>query len=464
MRVCNWSATNGIFKCLQFIKIKPYNNVPCKGALLMQSDHTAEASKVSVLFSLADRPGGLEEVLLVFKKQQISLTHIESRPSKSAPNQYDFMAEFLTTSGDTVDRLQGALASSVDRFQVVSTHPHLTRTEVPWFPRRMADLDSFAAKTLEYGGELSADHPGFTDDVYRARRAEITAIASTYRSGREIPRIAYTEQENSTWRAVYTQLKHLYPTHACREHQHVFPLLEQNCGYGPDAIPQLEDVSQFLRECTGFTLRPVMGLLSSRDFLNGLAFRVFHSTQYIRHHSKPFYTPEPDVCHELLGHVPLFADRAFASFSQEIGLCSLGASDADIDKLATIYWFTIEFGLCRQDGQLRAYGAGLLSSFGELEYCLSGQPETHPFECAKTSVQSYPITQFQPLYFVADSFHDAQARVRQYSATLKRPFVVRYDPYTQTIDVLNSNTKVHSVLVGIRTDLEKLIESLQVAG
>lgn len=331
---------------------------------------------------------------------------------------------------------------------------------MPWFPRRMRDLDGFAEKTLEYGSELSADHPGFTDPEYRKRRAQITEIARTYRTGHPIPRIEYTEQEIQTWRTVYEKLYNMYPTHACREHQYVFPLLIQNCGYGPNQIPQLQDVSDFLRDCTGFTLRPVMGLLSSRDFLNGLAFRVFHSTQYIRHHSQPFYTPEPDVCHELLGHVPLFADPDFAAFSQEIGLCSLGAADEDIKKLATIYWFTVEFGMCRQNGKLRAYGAGILSSFGELEYCLTDTPRLEPFEPAQAALTEYPITSYQPVYFVAESFRAAQEKVREFATKLQRPFSMRYNSYTQTIEVLDNKEKICRLAVSMKHDMETMVDAL----
>jgi phenylalanine-4-hydroxylase len=207
-------------------------------------------------------------------------------------------------------------------------------------------------------------------------------------------------------------------------------------------VPQVRDVSRFLEGRTGFRLRPVAGLLGSRDFLNGLAFRVFFCTQYLRHHSVPFYTPEPDLCHELIGHAPMFADAAFADLSQEIGLASLGASDTEIERLARCYWFSVEFGLLREGGGLKAYGAGLLSSFGELEYACSPtrpaggvteRPELRPWDPAAAAAQEFPITRYQPVYFVADSLQQAKRRMQDFCRTLARPFYARCNPVTESV-------------------------------
>ncbi|CAG8555836.1 3083_t:CDS:10 [Ambispora leptoticha] len=432
----NVNAIPALHKCGPQVGITPFRN--------------------TLLFSITDRVGALDECLAAIKSLNISLKRIESRPSKTPEWDYEFFIDFDAESREQLTNVVSELQKIARHVQIISSiDSEATEKYVPWFPRKKADLDTFAEKVLEMGEELTSDHPGAKDPVYRARRAEITRIAKTHRHGQPIPRIEYTKEEVETWATVFRNLAKLFPTHACREHQYVFPLLVENCRYREDNIPQLEDISRFLKDCTGFTLRPVMGLLTSRDFLNGLAFRVFHSTQYIRHHSKPLYTPEPDICHELLGHAN------FADFSQEIGLASLGASDSDIEKLATIYWFTVEFGLCRQDGEIRAYGAGLLSSFGELEYALTDKPEKKPFEPSKTAVQKYIVTEYQPLYFVAESFKDAQQKVRDYAKTLTRPFSVRYNPYTESVEVLDDKVKILRFAQNIKSDFQNLLDSLE---
>lgn len=280
-------------------------------------------------------------------------------------------------------------------------------------PKSINDLQ-ISQTTLEYGAELQADHPGFNDTVYRARRRSIVQLSYDYRPGQPLPSVDYLDVENETWKTIVEKLSALFPTHACRQFNEMWKQLE----FRSDKIPQLAEVSARLQKATGWTLRPVAGLLSSRDFLAGLAFRVFHSTQYIRHHSMPLYTPEPDVCHELLGHAPMLADPEFALLSEKIGQASLGATDEDIDKLATVYWFSVEFGLVREGASVRAYGAGLLSSYGELQHSLSGAPEYRAFDPFEICKQPYPITQYQPILYVADSFAQATHDMEKFASSL----------------------------------------------
>jgi phenylalanine-4-hydroxylase len=127
----------------------------------------------------------------------------------------------------------------------------------------------------------------------------LTEKAKQHAWNQPIPTIDYTPAELNVWATVWDKMEGLWDRYACKEYMHSMKLMQEHAGYSRDQIPQQQDISEFLMKRTGFRLRPVAGLLSSRDFLNGLAFRVFFSTQYIRHHSRPLYTPEPDICHEV---------------------------------------------------------------------------------------------------------------------------------------------------------------------
>lgn len=393
---------------------------------------SAVDARISLLLELEDRPGALGRVLERFSRHGINLTHIESRPARNG--RFDFFVDCEARRGDPA--LQALL-------QVLEEETCglllLDEQEVPWFPRRIDELDRVANHVLEAGADLDADHPGFHDVSYRARREQIDALARAHRHGESLPRVHYDREEVATWGEVVEALRSSHARHACGEYRRALDELARECGLATDRIPQLAEVSDFLRARTGFRLRPVAGLLGPRDFLAGLAFRVFFSTQYVRHHSRPLYTPEPDVCHELIGHAPMFADPAFADLSQEIGLASLGASNGEVERLARCYWFSVEFGLVRDErGALKAYGAGLLSSAGELEWACAPEaegegPEYRPWVPSEASEQDYPVTCYQPLYFVADGLQEAKARMRRHCERLPRPFHARYNPVTESI-------------------------------
>ena len=385
--------------------------------------------QTSLLIELrGDRPGALEAALKPFARHGVSLTHIESRPRRAET--FDFYVDCVGESGDTAMKAIVSELRDIAVAVVVLDHKN-----VAWFPRHAGELDHIANNTLEAGDALHADHPGFADRAYRTRRAVVDRLARDYRHGGEFPVVRYTASENATWHVVYERLATLRRRYACVEYRRALVDLERHCAFGSERVPQGRDVSAFLESRSGFRLRPVAGLLSARDFLAGLAFRVFFSTQYIRHGSRPFYTPEPDICHELIGHAPMFADAAFAELSQEIGLASLGATDEDIERLSRCYWHSVEFGLLLEGGELKAYGAGLLSSFGELEHaCATTSDATFvAWDPAVAALQEYPVTEYQPVYFVAESLQDAKIRMRGFCESLPRPFYARYHPATESV-------------------------------
>ncbi len=246
---------------------------------------------------------------------------------------------------------------------------------------------------------LPEDHPGFSDQDYRRRRAAIAEGCASYVPGGPIPDVHYTAEEDEVWRIVSTELAAKHRRYACAAYLDAADRLDLRSR----RVPQLSEVDERLNALTGFRLRPVSGLVPTRQFYGALAERVFHSTQYIRHHSVPFYTPEPDIVHEIVGHANMLAGEGFADLYVLAGEASLRArSDESHEFFSKVFWFTLEFGVVYESGDLRAYGAGLLSSYGEIE--VFREAEIRPFDIAAMGALDYDITRYQPVLYAAESF------------------------------------------------------------
>jgi phenylalanine-4-hydroxylase len=257
--------------------------------------------------------------------------------------------------------------------------------------------------------KLDPDHPGFKDPDYRQRRNHIAEIALSYVPGAPIPSAPYTEQEHMVWRTIWEALGPAHQKHACAEYLGCV----QKLSFDTDRIPQLAEVSRKIEATSGFRLEPVAGLVEPRVFLESLANGVFLCTQYIRHHSTPLYTPEPDVAHEIIGHALTLASPRFAEINRLFGEAVKRTTDPqELDRLARVYWFTIEFGVLREDGEVKAYGTGLLSSAGELEEM--HKAELRPLDLVGASSHNYDPTHYQSVLFCADSFIELYRSLREF--------------------------------------------------
>ena len=257
--------------------------------------------------------------------------------------------------------------------------------------------------------DLDPDHPGFRDPEYRARRNAIADIAMSYRPGQRIPQAPYTELEHDVWQTIWDALGPAHREHACAEYLDCLARLD----FDTDRIPQLDEVSRKVEALSGFRLEPVAGLVEPRIFLESLARGVFLCTQYIRHHSTPLYTPEPDVAHEIIGHAVTLASKRLAEINRMFGeAVRRTRSDDELDRLARVYWFTIEFGVLRENGQIKAYGTGLLSSAGELAEM--HKAELLPLNLEVAANHVYDPTHYQAMLFCADSFDAMYEQLREF--------------------------------------------------
>lgn len=266
----------------------------------------------------------------------------------------------------------------------------------------MAEPQLYTPVRLDDGGHvdvmLGHDHPGFSDPAYRARRNSLAALALGWQRGQPVPEPVYTEVEDDVWQQVTRELEPLHARHACRAYLEG----KEELGLPRERVPQLREVTARLRPATGFTYLPVAGLAPLRDFYGAFAGSVFYSTQYLRHPSMPLYTPEPDIVHEVIGHANQLAHPAFAALYRLAGE-AVGRTQTEeaLRFLSRVFWFTVEFGVVEEEGDLKAYGAGILSSCGET--AAYGSAEIRPIDFAAMGALPYDITRYQSVLFAARS-------------------------------------------------------------
>ena len=247
--------------------------------------------------------------------------------------------------------------------------------------------------------QLGKNHPGFADPVYRARRDALATLAAQWLPGQPLPHADYTAEEHEVWREVSEALVSRHETYAAKE----FLDGKARLGLPRDRVPQLAEVGDLLAPLTGFRYQPAAGLVPLREFYGALADRRFWSTQYVRHHSVPLYTPEPDVIHEVIGHGNTLANPRYTALYEAAGRAARRVeSEEALQFVSKVFWFTLEFGVVHEPDGLKAYGAGILSSPGETEAFRTMHVE--PLDLVRMGTTEYDITVYQPLLYAASSF------------------------------------------------------------
>lgn len=229
---------------------------------------------------------------------------------------------------------------------------------------------------------------------------------------------AYTPEQHSVWKELVSRRMPQLRAHACEEYLDGF----EKIGLQVDTIPNLAEVNQRLEPLTGWNATPVSGFLPPDAFFEMLAARRFPTTTYIRSRESMEYTPEPDIFHDVLGHVPMHAHPVFADFLQQYGkVCATVMGNKDkLERMGRLFWFTVEFGVIRQDGGIKLYGSGLISSHGESTYVIEGGPEIRDFDLEQVLAQEFKVSEMQKVLYAVESFEQIYKAAKEAETRLCR--------------------------------------------
>ncbi|MFJ9770771.1 phenylalanine 4-monooxygenase [Kitasatospora sp. NPDC101157] len=248
---------------------------------------------------------------------------------------------------------------------------------------------------------VPAEHPGLSDPHYLRRRRSLAAVARGHRVGDPAPRVEYSEGEERTWRIVHRALWAAQGEHAC----HAVLDAREQAPIPADRIPQHAEVGPELRRRTGFEFTLAGGVVANKRFLGAMADGYFHAVQFVRHPAVPLFTPEPDVIHDVLGHGTHLSCPAFADIYRAIGRAARRIDDADVlQMISDVYWFTLEYGVLDEGGRPKAYGAALLSSYGEIRRL--GLARVQALDVEAVLATPYEISGYQPVLFSARCLHE----------------------------------------------------------
>jgi phenylalanine-4-hydroxylase len=213
----------------------------------------------------------------------------------------------------------------------------------------------------------------------------------------------YTSEDHAVWALLYQRrMSALRDTGS-----QLFLEGAERIGLQPDRVPELADINRRLSAWTGWMAVPVSGFLPAREFFECLGARRFPTTVKVRPRAQLDYLPEPDIFHDVFGHVPLHANPVFASFLQRFGASAATArTDPQVQAMARLFWFTVEFGLIRESGEIKVYGSGLISSHGDAANALGPKCDRRPFSLPAVLNQPFEIDHLQDVLFVIDSFDE----------------------------------------------------------